>query len=176
MKVILIGYRACGKSTVGKLLATKLKIPLWDTDLLIEESLGMPIKEIVVSQGWDFFRAREKETIQKLEQNGACVIATGGGAVLSADNIDLLKKMGFVVWLTAPLADIVERLAVDAESQGTRPQFTADSLVEETAAVLQQRIPLYEKAADYSLDTAGKSAEQVAEEISGYLESRRISE
>jgi len=169
MKVILIGYRACGKSTVGKLLAAKLKIPFRDTDLLVEESLGMPIKEIVASYGWDYFRAREKEAIQQTAHKGTCVVATGGGAVLSEENVDLLKKMGVVVWLSAPLADIVERLAADAESQETRPQFTADSLAEETATVLQQRIPLYEKAADYSLDTSGKSASQVAEDILKYL-------
>ncbi len=169
MKVILIGYRACGKTTVGKLLAAKLKITFWDTDMLVEESLGMPIKEIVARCGWNYFRDREKDAISRLAQEGACVVATGGGAVLSEENVDLLKKMGVIVWLSAPLADVVERLAADAESQGTRPQFTADSLAEETAKVLQQRIPLYEKAADYSLDTSGKSASQVAEDILKYL-------
>ncbi|NTW07909.1 MAG: shikimate kinase, partial [Syntrophaceae bacterium] len=82
MNVVLIGYRACGKSTVGKLLAEKLKIAFLDTDLLIEENLGMPIKEIVASQGWDYFRAREKEAVQELAQRSECVIATGGGVVL----------------------------------------------------------------------------------------------
>ncbi len=169
MKVILVGYRACGKSTVGKLLAAKLKIPFRDSDLLVEESLGLSIKEIVAGYGWDYFRTREKEAIQQTALKGACVLATGGGAVLSEENVDLLKKMGVVIWLAAPLTDIIERLEADAEVQGTRPQFTADSLVEETTAVLQQRISLYEKAADYSQDTAGKSAPQVAENIYQHL-------
>ncbi len=169
MQVILIGYRACGKSTVGRLLAAKLKIPFRDTDLLVEESLGMPIKEIVARCGWDHFRALEKEAISRLAQEAACVVATGGGAVLSEGNVDLLKKMGVVVWLDAPLEDIVERLEADAKSQVTRPQFTVASLVEETTAVLRQRIPLYEKAADFVVKTEGKSAEKVVEEIVEYL-------
>ncbi|MGV8059197.1 MAG: shikimate kinase [Smithellaceae bacterium] len=165
MKVVLIGYRACGKSTVGKLLAAKLRIPFCDIDSLVEEKAGMPIKDIVASQGWDFFRAREKEAIQKLTPNSACVIATGGGVVLDGGNVDLLKKIGVVVWLVTPLADIIERLKDDAQSDAQRPQFTDGNLVEETTMVLKQRIALYEKAADISMNTSGKSAVQVAEDI-----------
>jgi shikimate kinase len=173
MKVILIGYRACGKSTVGELLAAKLAIPFLDTDLLVEKSMGMPIKEIVVSQGWAFFRAREKEAIQKLEQQDECVIATGGGVILALENIDLLKKMGIVVWLDAPLADIIKRLQNDAQTDAVRPKFTDANLVQETVDMLKQRIPLYKKTADFTVSTNGKSADQIAEEILVYLKSRR---
>ena len=169
MNVVLIGYRACGKSTVGKLLADRLKIAFLDTDLLIEESTGMPIKEIVAGQGWDYFRAREKEAVQKLAQKGECVIATGGGVVLDEDNVALLKKIGVVVWLKAPITDIIERLKEDAKTDDLRPQFTDGNLACETAMVLEKRIPLYQKAADYVLDTAGKSVRQVEDEICAYL-------
>jgi len=169
MKVVLIGYRAAGKSTVGKLLAAKMNVPFWDADLLLEERLGMPIKEIVASHGWNYFRAREKEIIQKLAQKGSGVIATGGGVVLAQDNIDLLKENGFVVWLNAPLHEIIGRLQEDAHNGALRPQFTAGNLASETTDVWKQRFPLYEKAADISLATAGKSALQVADEIYQYL-------
>ena len=169
MNVVLIGYRACGKSTVGKLLAGKLKIAFLDTDLLIEESTGMPIKEIVAGHGWDYFRAREKEAVQKLVQRNDCVIATGGGVVLDEENVELLKKIGIVVWLNAPIADIIERLQEDAKTENLRPQFTDGNLACETAMVLEKRIPLYQKAADYVLNTAGKSALQAVDEICAYL-------
>ncbi len=169
MNVVLIGYRACGKSTVGKLLAEKLKIAFLDTDLLIEENLGMPIKEIVAGHGWDYFRAREKEAVQKLVQRNDCVIATGGGVVLDEENVELLKKIGIVVWLNAPIADIIERLQEDAKTENLRPQFTNGNLACETAMVLEKRIPLYQKAADYVLNTAGKSALQAVDEICAYL-------
>ncbi len=172
MNVVLIGYRACGKSTIGKLLAAKLKYSFRDTDLLVEESLGLPIKEIVASGGWDYFRVREKEVIQELTQKEESVIATGGGVVLSPENVDLLKKMGIVIWLNAPPQDIIERLHDDAKTNALRPQFTAGSLADETTAVLKQRTPLYQKAADFTVETEGKSADQVAQEIFVYLQKR----
>jgi shikimate kinase len=165
MKVILIGYRATGKSTVGLLLAGKLKIPFWDTDTLVEENQGMSIKEIISLKGWDYFRLREKEAIQKLSRLGDGVVATGGGVVLLPENVALLKQMGPVVWLHAPLHDIIERIKNDARSETGRPQFTQENIVQETIAVLKQRIPLYEKTADFNIDTTVKSAEQAAAEI-----------
>lgn len=177
MNVVLIGYRACGKSTIGKLLAVKLRYSFQDTDLLVEESLGLPIKEIVASGGWDYFRAQERGIVQQLAQKEESVIATGGGVVLSPENIDLLKKKGIVIWLDAPLQDIIERLNDDAQTDARRPQFTTGSLANETNAVLKQRTPLYQKAADFTVKTEDKSAAQVVEEIVEYLKKKgRISE
>jgi shikimate kinase len=169
MKVILIGYRASGKSTTGMLLSLKLKIPFVDTDLLIEENSGMPVKEIVAQKGWDYFRSREKETIMKLQEKGASVIATGGGVVESGENVILLKQMGIVVWLNASLQDITDRLQEDAQTEAKRPQFTSGALIQETVDVLKRRMPLYEKAADFVIETKGKSIQQVADEIYQYL-------
>ncbi|MGA2781709.1 MAG: shikimate kinase [Smithella sp.] len=169
MKVVLIGYRATGKSTVGRILSAKLKIAFWDADAMLEKSMAMPVKEIVALHGWDFFRAKEKETIKTLAQKGACVIATGGGVVLAQENVDLLKQVGVIIWLNAPLQDIVDRLNKDAQSAAIRPQFTAGNIVQETVDMMKQRILLYENAADHTVDTASKSAVQVAEEIYQYL-------
>jgi shikimate kinase len=169
MKVILIGYRASGKSTAGMLLSSRLKIPFTDTDLLLEENSGMPVKEIVALKGWDYFRAMERETIQTLKQKGAGIIATGGGVVLLGENVTLLKQMGVIVWLNAPLPDIINRLKKDAQTQAKRPQFTDGDLAQETADVLKRRIPLYESAADFVVETKGKSALQVTDEIYQYL-------
>lgn len=165
MKIVLIGYRACGKSTVGVMLAAKLNVPFHDTDLLIEEGLGMSIKDAVAAHGWAFFRAREKEAVQGLAQKNSCVIATGGGVVLDPDNIAALKKMSIVIWLNAPPEDIIKRLCEDAQTDALRPQFTTGDLASETAGILKQRTALYKEAADFALDTADKNAFQVTEEI-----------
>lgn len=176
MKIALIGYRATGKSTVGRILAAKLKINFWDTDAMVEKDLAMPIKEIVALHGWDFFRSKERETIKFLTQKEDYVIATGGGVVLFRENVDLLrqnvgllKKESVIIWLNAPLHDIIERLKEDARKEATRPQFTPGNIVQETIDVMRQRLPLYESAADYIVDTLDKNPNQVAEEIYQYL-------
>jgi len=169
MKVVLIGYRATGKSTVGRILSAKLKIAFWDTDVMVEKSMVMPIKEIVALHGWDFFRAKERETIKYLTQKEDCVIATGGGVVLFRENVDLLKQAGVIIWLNAPLQDIIDRLKKDARNGAIRPQFTSGNIIQETIDIMRQRLPLYESAADYTVDTLNKKAEEVAEEIYQYL-------
>jgi shikimate kinase len=176
MKVILIGYRATGKSTVGRILSSKLKIAFWDTDAMVEENMAMPVKEIVALHGWDFFRAKERETIEYLTQKEDGVIATGGGVVLFREkvnllkqNVDLLKQAGVIIWLNAPLQDIIERLKKDAQNGAMRPQFTSGNIIQETIDIMRKRIPLYESAANHTVDTASKNAVQVAEEIYQYL-------
>ena len=169
MKVILIGYRAAGKTTVGKLLAMLIKVPFYDADAVVEEVANAPVKNIVAHHGWEFFREKETEAIQLLSAKGDCVIATGGGVVLKKENLDLLKKMGKIVWLNAPLQDIVDRLEDDTAKKATRPQFTTGDLAQETMDIYAQRLPLYKKAADFTVGTAGKSAPQIAETIYHYL-------
>ncbi|MEE9910314.1 MAG: shikimate kinase AroL [Deltaproteobacteria bacterium] len=169
MKVILIGYRATGKSTVGRLLAGKLKLPFADTDSLIESRAGMPIKELVAREGWEAFREKERDVVASLRQTGIGVVATGGGVVLSGANRDLLKKMGILIYLKSPLQEIVERLRQDARGEQTRPQFTSETLVAETMAMLAERVPIYESVADFTVDTAGKSIVQINDDIYRHL-------
>ena len=169
MKIILIGYRATGKSTIGQMLARKLTAGFCDTDALVEKDAGKQIKEIVALEGWDSFRAREKDAVRSLEQKGACVVATGGGVVLDRENVELLKRAGVIIWLKTPLKDIIARLKRDAQTEATRPQFSSGNIVQETQDMMQQRLPLYEKTADYIVDTTGKNTAQVTEEIYLYL-------
>jgi shikimate kinase len=169
MKVIIIGYRATGKSTVGLLLSEKLQIPFVDTDQLIEDTAGMPIKALVARHGWETFRKKETEAIASLCDGNLCVVATGGGAILSGVNRELLKNMGTLIYLKTPLPDIVERLKQDAQAEQIRPQFTSGNLIEETIAALEERIPIYESTADFTVDTNGKSIARVSDDIYQHL-------
>ena len=169
MKVILIGYRATGKTTVGRRLSKQLKISFWDTDHLIEQTEGLPIKDLIARDGWSAFRRKEQEAIASLEGQELSVVATGGGAILAEENRLLFKRLGPVIYLKAFLPEILERLTRDAENNRVRPQFTTESLADETVAVLAERIPLYESAADFTVDTEGKSVVRVADEIYEYL-------
>jgi shikimate kinase len=169
MKIILIGYRATGKSTVGSILSTKLKIPFVDTDQIIVEEEGMPIKEFVARNGWEAFREKETKVIASVCGMNLCIVATGGGSVLAVGNREFLRKSGTLIYLKTPLRDIVERLKRDAHNEQTRPQFTMKSLEEETMAVLKERIPVYESMADFTVDTDGKNVKQVSDDIYQYL-------
>jgi shikimate kinase len=169
MKIILIGYRASGKSTVGAILSKKLKIPFVDTDQIIVEETGMPIKEFVARNGWEAFREKETKVISLVCDTNLCVVATGGGAVLAAANREMLKKSGTLIYLKTPLRDIVERLRRDAHNEQTRPQFTTESLEDETMAVLRERVPVYESTADFTVDTDGKNVKRVSDDIYQYL-------
>jgi shikimate kinase len=169
MKIILIGYRATGKSTVGLLLSRKLKIPFVDTDQVIEEAVGMPIKELVARHGWETFREKETEAIASLRDMTLCVVATGGGAIVSGANREMLKNMGTLIYLKTPLQDIVDRMKRDAENKQIRPQFTSGNLVAETIAALKDRLPIYESTADYTVDTDGKNITRVSDDIYRHL-------
>ena len=80
-----------------------------------------------------------------------------------------LKQMGVIVWLNAPVKDIIKRLNEDAQNEATRPQFTTDDIAQETMDIFTERLPLYKKTADFMVGTAGKSAPQIAETIYHYL-------
>ncbi len=169
MNLVLIGYRATGKSTVGKHLALKMNVRFFDTDKVVEKKAGMSIADIVTKHGWDFFRAREKEAVRELEEQTGAIISTGGGVVLDQENVDSLKKNGFLVWLNAPLNDIITRLNTKRPGTIIRPQFTDWDIVEETTNMVNERYPLYEQAADYTVETASKNIVKVGEEIYQYL-------
>lgn len=163
-RVILIGYRGTGKSTVGRLLAQRLGTPFLDTDQEIEARHGA-IAAMVAAHGWPLFRARERDLLAELATGGPAVIATGGGAVLHREVWETLKADALVVWLQAPAAVIARRLAADARSASQRPSLTGADICAEIETVLAERTPLYRAAAHCAIDTAGMGAEEIVETI-----------
>ncbi|MBH0207504.1 MAG: shikimate kinase [Nitrospira sp.] len=162
MNVVLIGYRGTGKSTVGKVVAARLGCELFSTDAEIVKSAGQPIPQIVEQHGWEYFRDLETRTCQELAGKDGLVLDTGGGAVLRPQNVDVLKRMGKVFWLTASVATIAKRIGSDTQ----RPSLTGTkSFIDEIQDVLRERAPKYQAAADHVIETEGKSVSQVADEI-----------
>ena len=167
MKIVLIGYRGTGKSTVGTILADRLARKLVSTDGEIIRRAQRSIPEIVQQAGWDHFRDLESEVCRELSERDSLVIDTGGGAILRQENVASLKKNGVVFWLTANVAVIAERIGDDTQ----RPSLTGSkSFVEEIEEVLNERRPKYEAAADHIIETDTQSAAQVAEAILARLE------
>ena len=99
MNIILTGLRGSGKTTVGKILAKKLKWKFVDLDKEIEKEEKMKIKNIVELKGWEYFRAKEAEVTKKVAQLDKRIISTGGGTIIDKENEIELKKNGKVVYL-----------------------------------------------------------------------------
>ncbi|NPU86242.1 MAG: shikimate kinase [Syntrophaceae bacterium] len=173
MRIVLVGYRGCGKSIVGRLLAERLGLPFLDTDRLIEESAGRTVRQIVDDGGWEEFRTLERRVIAELPEERS-VVALGGGAVLDRANVEALEADGFFVWLTAGTDVILERLATDGKTVEQRPPLTEGSGREEVERLLRERLPVYRLVADLAIDTSQRSAAEVAEMIAEYA-GRRLS-
>ncbi|MDF0650184.1 MAG: shikimate kinase [Nitrospira sp.] len=166
MNVVLIGYRGTGKSTIGNFLAARLGRILVSTDTEIVKLAGQSIPEIVEKNGWEHFRDLEAKVCQELAGRTGLVVDTGGGAILRPRNVEVLKEAGRLFWLTASLSTITERIGEDSQ----RPSLTgAKSFLDEIQDVLRERTPKYLAAADYVIETDGKTVTQVADEIQARL-------
>lgn len=162
MNVVLIGYRGTGKSSVGKVLAARLDRPLLSTDSEVVRLAGQTIPAIVEQHGWEYFRDLESKVCQELAGQNGLIIDTGGGAILRSQNVDVLKQTGKLFWLTASVETIAKRIGSDTQ----RPSLTGiKSFIDEIQDVLQDRLPKYQAAADYVIETEGRSLSQVADEI-----------
>ncbi len=162
MNIVLIGYRGTGKSTVGKNLAERLGRDLVSTDAEIIRRARLPVPDIVQRFGWDHFRDLESEVCRDLAGKDRLIIDTGGGAILRQQNVDSLKKNGVLIWLTADVRTITERIGGDTQ----RPSLTgAKSFTEEVEEVLRERQPKYKSAANHIIETDRRSVVEVAEAI-----------
>jgi len=163
--LVLIGYRAAGKTAVGELAARALTRPFVDLDRVLEEEAGQDIPALVAERGWAEFRRREKELVGRYGRVGGQVLATGGGVILDPENVEILRANGVVVWLQADPAAIRERLARNQGELEQRPSLTSRGTMDEVAEVLQERQPLYAAAAHVVIGTAGRSIPEVAAEV-----------
>lgn len=168
--LVLIGYRATGKTSVGQELARVLNRPFVDLDLVLVAEAGRSVAEIVAQGGWEEFRRREKELVARYRHSRGQVLATGGGVVLDPENVQALRENGIIIWLTADPATIQSRLEADRPRDDFRPSLTGGGTVDEVVEVLQARDPLYRAAAQIIIDTAHQSIPRVIKEILGALE------
>lgn len=163
--VILIGFMGSGKSTIGRILAQKLKFQWLDMDIEIEKGEQKTIQEIFDEKGEAYFRDLETDYLKQLTQQNNKVISTGGGIVLKEENIALLKEIGTVVFLHADSAQIIENLKDDTK----RPLLKGDNVEEKIMRLLDERESNYLSAANIIIQTTGKSMDHVVEEIISLL-------
>ena len=162
--IVLIGFMGSGKTTVGKILATRLGWRFRDTDAMIEKKFAMTIEAIFDELGEDVFREMERMVVAEVARTRRAVIATGGGAVLKLDNVQRLQEGNRVVWLQVKPATAIKRAGLTAD----RP-LLQDRQPEDVAALLRCR-ELFYAFADVHIDTEGKDAAAVADEIEEALQ------
>lgn len=166
-KIFLIGYRCTGKTSAGRALAQALNMNFIDLDEVIVQKAGRQIQEIVAENGWPYFRALEKQALQEVMHSpDSVVVSCGGGVVMHEELLPKIKASGLVVWLKAHIHTILDRLVKDSVTGAQRPALISGvQLEEEIRQTLKQRLPLYERWADVSVQTDEASVNEVVKEI-----------
>jgi shikimate kinase len=154
----LVGLMGAGKSTVGRRCAERLGRPFVDTDELVVAAAGVPFEALWAAEGEAGFRARERVAVADAAASPTpLVIAGGGGVVIDPDNRRVLRGSSFVVWLDASPAILASRLADD----DSRPLLAGGDRVSTLTRLGDTRAPAYEAAADVTVDTEGRTVDEV---------------
>ena len=156
--LVLIGMPGCGKSTCGVLIAKALCMDFVDTDLVIQQNEKMPLQAIINQKGNDYFARAEEDAVCRLDVTNS-VIATGGSVVYSSKAMARLKEDSLVVYLKISFDTMVKRIA----NMNSRGILLKNG--ETIEAMFEERAPLYEKYADFTVDCNGKEIETTVFEI-----------
>lgn len=171
MNVYLIGYMGSGKSTAGIKLATRLGKSFIDLDAELEQRAGISISEWFAQKGEDDFRKAETQLLVQFSSKNQLVIATGGGAPCFANNLELMKSSGVVVYLDMDVNQLVSRLQ---SGQAQRPLIAGKSPIELTDFItghLAERQPFYEQAHILvsAIDLNSERLDELAEFVNALL-------
>lgn len=169
--IALVGYRATGKTFLGRILAQELRLPFVDMDQELAATLGMSIRDWVCAFGWESFRQAESRLLEVLVMRPPMVLATGGGVVLSASNRLVLRSRFRVIWLQASLDTICRRLEDDPATASQRPALTELPPREEIRSLLAFRIPLYQETAHFVLSSDQESPFSLVQRVLDFLQS-----
>ena len=159
--IALIGFMGAGKSAVGRELSRRIGWPRHDTDEMIREQFGISIPDIFACHGEPTFRDAETTLLKTLRRGIAGIVVTGGGIILRPENVQLLRGMGRIIWLDADEEVLWRRVS----KHSTRPLLQTPDPRARFAELLRQRLPLYQSAADYRINTTTSNIAQVTDEI-----------
>ncbi len=165
MVISLVGLPGSGKSTVGRQLARRLQIPFSDSDHVIEQRLGCPIRVFFEREGEERFRDIEEQVLDELTQQ-AGVLSTGGGAVLRAANRERLRTRGKVVYLKSTPEELFRRLRHDTQ----RPLLQVADPLQRLRDLYAVRDPLYRETAHFVIETGRPSVATLVNMIVMQLE------
>lgn len=165
-KIVLVGLPGSGKSSVGRQLAKRLGVPFADSDAVIEERIGEPIRSFFDREGEPRFRDIEQQVIAELCADAQGVLATGGGAVLREANRRALREHGTVVYLRASADELHRRLRHDTQ----RPLLQVADPRARLRSLYAERDPLYRETAHFVIETGRPSLQTLVGMILMQLE------
>lgn len=164
--LVLIGFMGSGKTSVGLKLSYKLKMPVEDTDKLIERREGKSIRQIFGEEGEEVFRKKETELLGELaDRQGRVIYSVGGGTPVREENRKLLRQLGTVVYLQISPETVYERLKGDT----TRPLLQCENPLEKIRELIESRKEAYESCADIIIAVDLLDMEEILEQICGKL-------
>ncbi|MCR5640771.1 MAG: shikimate kinase [Lachnospiraceae bacterium] len=161
--IYLVGFMGSGKSAIGRVLSRMTYRRFMDTDAMIVEREGMEIPQIFEQKGEAYFRQVETDVMKSLVQEKNRVVSCGGGVAMRPENVALMREGGHVVLLQATPQTILKRVAHDEN----RPLLKGRKNIEGITELMNTRMPAYQKAAEYIVQTDGRSMEDIAGEIKG---------
>ena len=167
MNVILVGYRGCGKSTIGRKLADRLWQTFVDTDELIVRRAGKPINRIFAEDGEPAFRDLESAVLREVLAADETIIALGGGTVIREENRRLIKSSGAkVIYLRCDIGVLDQRIQSDARTGENRPALTAlGGGLEEITLKIAEREPLYREVMTAEFDVTHQTVDDAVHRI-----------
>jgi shikimate kinase len=167
--VVMVGIMGCGKSAIGRRLATRLALPFKDADDEIEIAAGKSIPEIFADHGEPYFRDGERKVIERLLRHGPQVLATGGGAYMNAATRENIRRSGIGVWLRAELPVLMRRVM----RRDNRPLLKSPDPEGTMRTLMEQRYPVYAEA-DIVVDSRDVAHEIIVDEIVKALSERLL--
>src|SRR6195952_472938 len=162
--VVLVGMMGAGKSTIGRRLAARLRLPFLDADIEIEAAASMTIPEIFAAHGEPYFRDGEARVIARLLDNGPAVIATGGGAFMREETRNRIRDKAVSLWLKADADVIMKRVKRRAD----RPLLQTEDPAATIGRLIQERHPVYQLA-DITIASRDVLHEKIVEECMAAL-------
>jgi shikimate kinase len=156
--IVLIGMMGAGKSSVGRCLHRRTGLALHDTDEIVAAKFGMSIPEIFDEHGEKKFREAETEVLRRVRTEEQTIIITGGGIVLRNENVEILKRLGVIVWLDGDEETLFRR----ASRKRNRPLLQTKNPRKTFSQILGARRPLYANIADIRVGTSVLTDEEVA--------------
>jgi shikimate kinase len=154
-----------GKSTIGKAVANALHLPFRDTDSIIEELEHLPVSQIFIDKGEEYFRAIEKKVLRDELLSDGSILALGGGAPISMDAQSALKVSSApVIYLDISLANVAPRIGFNRD----RPLLLHNPRGQ-WQTLMEVRRPIYESIANIVIDVNGKTQKKIVEEVLGAL-------